>query len=136
MNKIGLRENTMLGLFDNVKEVQAELSKSMDNLKRDLEAFNIKVSNMPGKLGENKTINNIKVEQCLNQPNQIIYLIKVIQRKFDILIGKMTNLEKNISELKVKISKSENESNKKKRGRDNDIICKKKGMLIQVMMAK
>jgi hypothetical protein len=63
MGKIRLRENAMLCLTDNVKEIQVKLSKRMNNSKRNLEAFNVKVGNMPGKLGVNMSIYNSKVEQ-------------------------------------------------------------------------
>jgi hypothetical protein len=53
-------------------------------------------------------------------------MIIALQRKFDILIGKVTNLEENVTERKVKISKSENECNKKKIARDNDMEDRKK----------
>jgi hypothetical protein len=54
-------------------------------------------------------------------------MIIAIQRKFDILMEKATNLERNVTERKVKISKLKNESNKKKRARDNDMKDMKKG---------
>jgi hypothetical protein len=97
IRKIGIRENTMLGFIDNVKEVQMELSKTMNNLKRDTEAFNIKVDNIPGKLDANRAINNSKVEQCSNQINQPMRMIMVLPRKFNVLMGKVTNLEENLS---------------------------------------
>jgi hypothetical protein len=46
----------MLCLTDNVKEMQVKLSKRMNNSKRNSEAFNVKVGNMPGKLGANMAI--------------------------------------------------------------------------------
>jgi hypothetical protein len=83
----------MLCLTDNVKEIQVKLSKRMNNSKRNLEAFNVKIVNMPGKLGANMAIYNSKVEQCSNQTNQVECMIIALQKKFDILMVKVTNLE-------------------------------------------
>jgi hypothetical protein len=81
---------------------------------------------MPGKLGVNIDIKKSKVEQCSNQTNQVVCTIMVLQRKFDISIEKVATLEKNVTERKVKINKSKNESHKKKRARDNDMKGREK----------